>query len=509
MLAPLSRFEASTAWVNYVSARHVRVRFNGLDAIAITGGVLSVLFLACLFGVRYLPMVDLPQHAALISVWARAGDPAFPESRNFVVNWRTPYLVAYVFARVITPLIGVLGALKVVVWLSAVGHQLAFAHLVKQLGHPRWLTLLGLPLALGYGFYFGFVSFVSAVPLAILALSAALVHREHPSWQSGGLLGGALCATLATHGFAAALTLLMVGPLLLRGGGTLFARVLPLVWPLLLTVLWLVPGESTRSIGETIWSPRFRDLIEVPALLFAASAADHLGSLFGCLALALVLLSVGSPSRSIERWAPLSLLVLGFCLFPLSLHGFGPLHPRFAVLMVPGLLLAFEPRRVALVRRPALLVHGFCVAWFAVLVVRLAAFDRETRPIEAFIDRMPRGLRVRPVIFDRDSQAFPALPALLHLSAYYAAAKGGMQGYSFAMYPNNMIRYVPTYKHGMGSGDEWAPERFSATAELKNYDCFLIHSRSNRAANLFGDRIAEVTLEFHEADWWAYRVHSS
>ena len=72
-----------------------------------------------------------------------------------------------------------------------------------------------------------------------------------------------------------------------------------------------------------------------------------------------------------------------------------------------------------------------------------------------------------------------------------------------------MIRYVPSYKHGMGSGDEWAPERFSATAELKNYDCFLIHSRSNPAAKLFGDRIAEVTLTFHEADWWAYRVHSS
>lgn len=333
MLAPVSRFEASTAWVNYPSVRRVRVRLNGLDAIAIASGALSVLFLACLFGVNYLPMVDLPQHAALISAWARAGDPAFPDSRNFVVNWRTPYLTAYVLARVFTPLIGVLSALKVVIWLSAVGHQLAFAHLVKQLGHPRWLMLLGLPLAVGYGFYFGFVSFVSALPLAILALSAALHHREHPSWQRGALLGGVLCATLATHGFAAALALLMVGPLLLRGGGTLFARALPLVWPLLLTVLWLVPGESTRAIGETIWSPRFRDLIEVPALLFAASAADHLGSLFGSLALAWVLLCVGSPSRSIERWAPLCLLLLGFCLFPLSLHGFGPLHPRFAALM--------------------------------------------------------------------------------------------------------------------------------------------------------------------------------
>ena len=506
---PLSLLESPSVAIDASGAWRPRDWVRRLDLVGTASAALGLLLLAWFFVVRYLPMVDLPQHAALIGAWIHAGDPAFPESSNFVVNWRTPYLAAYVLTRVIAPYLGILPAWKVVIWLTVVGHQLAFAQLVKQLGHPRWLALLGLPLALGYGFYFGFVSFNPAVPLAIFALCVALRHREHPTWGSSGLLGAVLCATLVTHGFGAALAILLVGPLLLRGRGTVVVRLLPLAWPALLTVLWLLPGESTRSIGDTIWDPRLRDLLDVPALLFAASASDHLGSVFGCLALALILLSVGSPSRDVERWVPIVLLLLGFCLFPLSLHGFGPLHPRFAALIVPGLLLAFEPRLQARSRRAPLLTLSFCVAWFAVLVSRLVAFDLETQPIASFIDRMPRGLRVRPIVFDRDSQAFPGLPALLHLSAYYAAAKGGMQGYSFAMYPNNMIRYVPKYKFGMGSGDEWAPERFSAMAEIKNYDCFLVHSHSDRSSSLFGDRMADVMLVFHRADWWAYRVHST
>lgn len=316
--------------------------FRRIDWQLALAAALSGLLLVAFLSVPYLPMVDLPQHAAQISIWQRLDSPV--GAPLFELNLRTPYLGAYALARVLAIWIGVLPALKLVVWASVVGHWAAFDLLVHTLRHPRWLSLLGLPFGLGYGFYYGFISFNAALPFGLLAMSAALRHRERPTARSALLLALALCATLANHGFAFGLTLAVVGPLLLRGSGTFWARVAPLVAPLLLTAVWLAPGSSGRSIGWTIWDPRFFDLLQVPALLLATSAADFVASVFGVLMLLLVCLSLGRPSRAPERYLPLGLLLLGYCLFPLSLGGFGPLHPRFAVFMVPALLIAFEPR---------------------------------------------------------------------------------------------------------------------------------------------------------------------
>ncbi|HEX4478450.1 MAG TPA: hypothetical protein VH142_25380 [Polyangiaceae bacterium] len=455
---------------------------------------------------RYLPMVDLPQHAGQISVWLHMGDPAFPASRDFALNLRTPYLTAYLAAWLAAKWLGAVPALKVVVWLSIVAHFGAFALLVRQLGYPSWLSLLGLPLAMGYPFYFGFVSFIAALPLVLLALSAALRCRENPTWKRSALLAALLCATLLTHGFALGLAVMMTLPLLVRGNGSLVRRLAPFAAPLALAVFWLAPGSSVQRIGATVWQLRLLELVQVPALLVGASGADHAAELVGAVVLLLIVFALGRQSREPERWAPLALLVLGYCTFPLSLGGFGPLHPRFAAFMVPALLIAFEPRRQARTLPLAECALALSSIWFCWFALRLVAFQDETRPIADFVERMPRGLRVRPIVFERNSSAFPALPALLHLSAYYQAEKGGIQGYSFAMYPTSVVRYVATLTPGMQGGAEWHPEDFSVDRELPAYDCFLVHSSSDRAAELFGERSGNLTLAFHEGAWWAYRV---
>jgi hypothetical protein len=199
-------------------------------------------------------------------------------------------------------------------------------------------------------------------------------------------------------------------------------------------------------------------------------------------------------------------MAASFCTFPLMLSGFGPLHPRFAAFFVPTLLLAFEPRRAPLAPRLLVYTGALCACWLAVITVRSVAFTRETLPVRDFIRRAPPDLHLRPVVFERNSEAFPGLPALLHLSAYYMVEKGGLQGYSFAMYPTSVVRYLPAITPGMGSGAEWHPEWFSAPAELPLYDCFLVHSVTDRTSTLFGASANAVTLDFHEGDWWAYRV---
>lgn len=476
----------------------------GADAPRVGALAFSALLLVAFFLVPYLPMVDLPQHAAQISIWLHLNDPKWAEFQRFELNLRTPYLGAYALARGLASLVGVVPALKLVVWLSVVGHWAAFDWLVRSLGHARWLGLLGLPLGMGYGFYFGFISFVGALPFGLGATCLALRHRAHPSLMSGLLLGAALCATLATHGFALGLTVVLVAPLLLRGGGSLISRGAPLLAPALLMLVWLVPGSSARSIGLTIWDPRFWELVQVPGLLLASSGADHAASALGLIFLGIVAFSLGRPSREPERFLPLLVMLLGYCLFPLSLGGFTPLHPRFAAFLVPTVLLAFQPNT----RSRSPYFDGFIAfataAWFCLFAIRLRQFARETQPIADFIARMPAGLYIRPLIFDRGSEAFPGLPAMLHLSAYYVPEKGGYQGYSFAMYPTSVVRYHPDIVPTMDRGAEWHPEWFSAAEELGGYHCFLVHSALERSAELFDAQAEQMSLVFHEQDWWAY-----
>jgi hypothetical protein len=385
-------------------------------------------------------------------------------------------------------------------------HAVAFALVVRRLGYPRWLEPLGLPLGLGYPFYFGLVSFVAAMPFVLLALVAALRVREAPGWRSGAIFAVALCATLITHGFAFGVTSLIVGPILLRGRGNILIRFLPFVVPVALWAIWLFPAHSVRTIGSTAWQPRLLDLLGAPALWFAASSADHLAVVFGYGVLALLVLALGHPSRLPETWVPLLFMIAGFCLFPLMLEGFGPLHPRFAAFLPVTTLLAFEPRRAPRGPAIALLAPALCTVWFVLFAVRLRDFSRETAPVRDFIAHAPPGWRVRPLVVERDSTTFPGLPALLHLPAYYMAEKGGLQGYSFAMYPTSVIRYTSAATVLMGGGAEWHPEWFSAEAELEHYDCVLLHGRSDPGASLFGARRGDVALDFHEKDWWAYRV---
>ena len=455
--------------------------------------------------VPYLPMVDLPQHAAQISIWFHDGQPPFLPHEDFAVNLRTPYLGAYLLARGLAEWFGILPALKGVVWLSIVLQVVAFAALVQQLRYPRWLALLGLPLGLGYGFYFGFISYNLALPLVLFSISAALQHRERCSWQTGLLLAGTLSATLACHGFALGVGMAMVSPPLLRGAGRLFARLAPLLAPPLIALVWLVPGPSIQSVGATVWAPRLLELTQVPARLVGVSSQDIVASSVGVGLLALLGLTLLRPRRPLEMAAPLVFVLGGYCLFPAMQSGFGPLHPRFAAFVVPALLLAFEPRRAP--RWPHLpkLAFALCAGWFGIFAVRLVKFSDETRPVAALIADLPAGLSVRPIVFERGSRAFPGVPALLHLSAYYAAQKGGFQGYSFAVYPTSVVLYTESAPRGMWGGAEWQPERFSATDELSRYDVFWVKSSKDRTEELFGAFRYEVSLVLHQRDFWVYR----
>jgi hypothetical protein len=468
-------------------------------------GLLSALLAALLLGARDLPLVDLPQHAWQLASWLRI-DAHDPSTRDLALNFRTPYLLAYPIARALAEVVTVITALKLTFALSISLQAVTLRKLCERLGHDPWLGLLGFPLGMGYSFCFGFVAFCAALPLVNLAFACSAGQRSAPSLRCGLALSLTLATLLVAHGVALGFLLAVLSPVLLSGGGRLWQRVWPLAAPPLLGLLWLVPGGSSTRLGGDLWQLEPERLLELPGQLVGIGAADAVSSGLGVLLLLALAARLGRP-RSLLLLCPLFGTLLGYALFPTMFRGAGPLHPRFTSLLVPALLFGFQPRPSSLgaVRLGRGLVALVTLAVPLVFALRLPDFNRELANFRQLSARLPPGLSLRPIVFERVARAFPGIPALLHVPAYYAVEKQGNAGYSFAMYSISVVRFRPGVRVKMGGGSEWAPERFDATREADDYDYFIVKSSQDRSALLFPGPLPRAVLDAHVGDWWGYR----
>jgi hypothetical protein len=380
---------------------------------------------------------------------------------------------------------------------------------VKQ---DRWLCLLGLPLSFGFSFYFGFTNFLLGTPLILTVVVLALRYAERPSLQRGLPFALLLGATFLAHVIAFAISsavafLLTARPV--RSLQGLLRDYWPLLGGLACVVPW-IPGFTRSpdiSSQPEIWELGWGRLWSLPATLFAVNPADELATWLGLSVLLLTLLSLGKPSRRPGRYGLLLLAVLAYFVFPFKLRGVSFLYPRFAVLIIPGLILLAAGERPLLpwwLRRPAIAL--FSAGWLTLFVLRASAFNQEAGDFAGVIRELPMRLRVRPMIFANRSAAFPAIPLFLHFPAYYQAEKGGYLGYSFARYYTCFVRYKPGVDIGMAEDQEWNPYSFDAAAEVPRYDYFIARADRDLARPLFRGSPQRVVLEKHAGPWWIYRA---
>jgi hypothetical protein len=474
--------------------------------------LLSLALLALLFGFRDLPMVDLPHHSALLTLWLSFADP-FQGDQHFEPNFRTPYLLTYLIARSIAPLTGPVGAFKLLVWGAVVGNAFAHAALARRLGHSPWLGLVGLLTGLGHAFYFGFISFLVTTPLVIFSWVMTFAHRENPRWKSGLQLAALLMVVLVSHGIGFTIAAMVAGCLLLTGAGTWWQRLAPFTGPGLLALTWFIPGKTTEPIGGSDWTVHWSQGLDFPASLISMYSSDRLAWVFGVLILMVVAVHLGQLQRRWEFVLPLLITAGGYALFPPRLWGLDWLNARFTGFVIPTLLIAFQPaliapaarRLKAVLQSPQCLV-ALVTTWFCVFGSRLYGFNQDTASFHRLIAQIPPDLNVRSLVFERESPSFPSVPALIHLPVYYQVEKGGFHGFSFAIYPSSVIRFrEPRVLPHIAGGMEWHPEWFDAPSEVPQYDYFIVHSAIDRSSQLFSQSPEPVSLDTHVGSWWGYR----
>lgn len=519
-------------------------------------------FLALICGVaplwasQALPLVDLPQHLHLISVLHRLNDAStlYPEvfARRPVL---TPYLGYYYLVSTLNWLMPLELANRVFLSAYVAGLPLSLAFLLKSLKRPAWPALLALPFAYGDSFSWGFINYVTALPLAFLtcgffvrAIDDVPKRRTWAGWLAGALVLVLLFHVQVFAWLAVALPFLLLttpapeGPKAWRARVPAVVGVVPGV---LLFFLWvglrigqpqeIAPGQPWHSwgpmlspqnlawksfaqnLGELITVPQGPggglDLANVRFPLLAGMVPDGSDQsavrlvLLLAIAATVVAMAKGRDVKEgpIARWRILGLAVLGFVLFfalPFDIRGYMYyLNTRYMHLAAALLVVAVPPLTETWAKRAVWAGVLAAVVLMLPLRTAFAAFDRESRALTELAAAAPPKPRVMGLVYATGSSAVTH-PVYLHASAVIARERGGLTNFSFALTPHSPLMYQgeppPTFP------SEWRPDQMSWEQQGRFYDTFVV--RGVHPARVFGPRLeSELYVAAQAGDFWLVR----
>jgi hypothetical protein len=464
---------------------------------------------------RVVPLLDLPQHMAMVAVLRHHGEAEWGFARYLAPEWGelTPYWTHYLGTYLLSLFVSVETATRLYLSVYALLTPWAGVALARAFGRSPWLGLLAGPLSYNTNLYLGFVSYATAVPLLLFLLAGHERSFERPRLRPGLAAGAALL--FFTHVQAFALLVALAAVLAATRAGLPWARRAASLWPyapavaaLFLPWLYqqtLAPRDAAPQyafgrlgrLGARFQSPAdaLRDL---PGAL-AGSFQDR--SDLGLLAVWAVLLAMalfgGDVSRSGSARGrallPALLSLLAYFVLPVSVTGQWNIAQRFAWLAA---LLAIAGAAAA--GRPAVVVGGLAAALSVAVSLNAARqhvrFDREAGAFDRAIDAIPRGARVLPLIFENRGAVLAKWP-YLHLGQLAMVRRGGVVSSTLARVGPFPVRLLDP--KSLPALDAFYPEHFRYERHGAFYDCFLARGAPPR--ELFPE--GAVRTVFREGAW--------
>ena len=222
----------------------------------------------------YLPMVDLPgQSAVIAALQLSAGNPMFVEL--FDADWFTPYLFGYLVIYAIAISLPITITMKLVVSASVAAVPLLTAAPLTRSRRGLALAVARDPLEKEFAFYWGFYSYLVAVPFALLAarLPRCAFERRTTVGNALGIAGLAVFlffAHVIVMGVACLCALLYLGGCHYRNVRKLVTLYVPYTAPLPLIAAWMIPrvaneeGVADAPVVFGPWGDRLAYLFAQP-----------------------------------------------------------------------------------------------------------------------------------------------------------------------------------------------------------------------------------------------------
>jgi hypothetical protein len=453
----------------------------------VLAAIVAVAQLVPFVAVRYLPLVDLPNHEARVDILAGYGsNPAMQQ--HYVVDWRPVPNLAFDLAAVPLVRLGLspLDAGRLFLALTSLlyvlgGHLLATA----MRGRRTWLGVV-LPLVLYSSMLFlGFLSFVFGFALFLIAYAAWLSWRDRLTNGRVAVVAALAAATLVSHlaAFGLLATAVAVSALAAGGRRTRAALVRTAAAFVPAAGLLVVMLAERGDRGGTDWGTAASKAKPVAGLLLTYDRRVDLVLLAAAAACGGVALAVAR-RRALVRpaaWTALAVAALYLALphvLATATDVDTRLLPALAVLAACTPALTLAPRAAAVL----------AVAAVAIGVARLAYVTHEWREIGGRIERqvalLDRSLPPNADVyslFPRDAARIGRSErAYAHVASYATIDRNAHVSRTFARRAQQpLVARVPE------------PYDFAADA-LGRYDYAWTYEPDDRLRRELRDRCTEV-----------------
>ncbi|MEC7751566.1 MAG: hypothetical protein VX405_08695 [Myxococcota bacterium] len=415
-------------------------------------GALGVSLGAAFFQGPLLPLRDLPDHLALISLLDHGRIPESVANEHYLIQWTpVPYWVFYGSVWLLARFMDYLQAVQWILFLALLLTPLALGRLFHVCGRDGRWALLSMPLFFNHNLMWGWISYCLAIPILAMALSAWIEHQREEG--SGRALAGWSCGLFLAHAqLAAFFALIVLLRILFSRTRTALRSLIPLSAPVVLGLPWLIARAlGTHGRGETVAGDA---LIFHDPVTRMKRLADHMtncysGSLDDWLWLgtlgAVVGLILWSRHREQEAFDKnptdpmislvISLAVLAYFLAPWEIRwpvSQWSIYSRFAIialLFAPGLIPGHFPGDRT---------HRLIQTSWTLLVLLFAQHNRGVYRdfndrndwLLNTIDTLPSDQFIMPLVFQAGDPA-SHLGAADQFHAYYVVRHGGYDPYLF------------------------------------------------------------------------------
>jgi hypothetical protein len=505
--------------------------------------VLSVLLVLPIWEIYYLPLGDLADHAAQLRVILN-----YEQYReDYYINWFTPYLVGYVIALFFALIFPIPIALKIALSISLVCIPLSCLYLLRNLKGNRYWVWICFPMAFSFSFYWGFYSYIIATPIAILVIAYAAAYSQQALTARNFAIAALLSAFLfLAHAMAWAMSMVLVGCILWIGRSFKDAskRFFPFVVIVPMVIYWAanVGPDAVKPVIEVgryteHYLSRFEREVKyvTEQWQFRSEKGEHTQRLKELFAYAIgrspaldyVLISFllviwplfsGAQVRGNPKyWLPLLSVIAAFLIVPYWIFDTAYVYLRFAVFLFPAFFFLYryrpvtEPSAGADISKNVRQIASYTAAFSIVLLLMMAvnkefqSFKENDRAFAKILDEMESEKSVLTLVFNHDSP-FRYSPPYLHFGSWYQSVKGGVEMMSFSH--DAGAQNVPVrYRHQTWpTPSTWDPSEFRWDKhEGFRYDYFLVRSKTDKSAALFGRMNKKAALQAHYGDWYLYR----
>jgi hypothetical protein len=469
------------------------------------------------------PLIDLPQHAGQIALLSDYFSASFHWISLVSPNFFTPYLTTYGLIFILHQIFSITIAIKIILslcFLSFVGMCFALRKELNSNPQLDWLFLIGY---FGYAWTWGFISFLIATPISLLAIWTYLRFLRSKHFSSGLLVTFIGSLLLISHGLMFGCFFMICSLMLVqdwRFNGFRLEKLMPLLFLIFFGVMiaFATSYAQTNLASDGvelllfIWNYdlilRLKEFLTYP---FDQSLRNGIPLAMVILVIPF-LLKLRFCSYKSPAFIPFIVLVTIFFLGPTFALKTQYLYQRFAIFLFPFfafLFIAIESQRkfTCLERFLSLAAKVLLIGciWFQFWTYSLEArsFSKESAPFEAMIKVMNPHERALYLPINAESDAQNRDNIYLHYGQWYQAEKGGFVDFNFAWFPVVIMRFNQNESSPIKLGFEWEPIKFDwqkNNGELFKY--FIIKSKKEiDPADLFKGAACIPTRIFFEQEW--------